>query len=394
MQEFLRRTWAVIDLDAICHNFNSIRNATNSSAMIMSVIKADAYGHGALQIAQELSDCGSDWFAVSNLDEALELRRNGIDKPILILGYTPPEYAAKLALNGISQAVFEAPYGKALAEHAKKAGVQVRVHIKIDTGMSRIGFAYHDNVINASSVDEIEEICVDSSLYPEGIFTHFAKADEDCDGEVFTRLQYDLFLDIISRLERRGVNFEFRHCCNSAGIERFPQMHLDMVRPGIILYGLSPSKFTKGMLKLKPAMELKTVVSMVKTIPKDTPISYGGTFVSEKDIKIATVPIGYADGYPRLLSNQACMLVCGKRAPIVGRVCMDQTILDVTDIPDVQSGMTVTAFGKDGNEEITVDELASKLQTINYEIVCDVSRRVPRVYMKDGKVVNITDYII
>jgi len=393
MQDFLKRTWATINLDSLNQNFRAIRNATNPCAKIMSVIKADAYGHGALPVAKELISAGTDWFAVSNLDEALQLRRGGIDIPILILGYTPAEHAKVLALNGISQAVFNLEYGKQLAKFAEESSVQVNIHIKIDTGMSRIGFTYHDNVVNSDSIDEIEQLCSLSGVYPEGIFTHFAKADEPQEGEVFTRVQFDLFLDTISRLQNRGISFELRHCCNSAGVELFPEMHLDMVRPGIILYGLAPSDFTKNALELSPVMELKTVTSMIKKIPAGTPVSYGGTFVSTKDMTVATVPIGYADGYSRRLSSNAFMIVNGKMAPIIGRVCMDQTILDVTDIPDVASGITVTVFGSDENNSIMVDELASKLDTINYELVCAIGRRVPRVYIKENEIVSIADYL-
>ena len=393
MQDFLKRTWATINFDSLNQNFREIRNKANPCAKIMSVIKADAYGHGALPIAKELVDAGTDWFAVSNLDEALQLRRGGISLPILILGYTPAEHAKTLALNNISQAVFSLDYGKQLASFATESSVQVNIHIKIDTGMSRIGFAYQDNVVNSDSLDEIEQLYGMSGIYTEGIFTHFARADEPQGGEIFTRLQFDLFLSAVSRLENRGISFELRHCCNSAGIELFPEMHLDMVRPGIILYGLAPSDFAKSALKLAPVMELKTVISMVKKIPAGTPVSYGGTFVSPKNMTIATVPIGYADGYSRHLSRNAFMIVNGKTAPIIGRVCMDQTILDVTDIPDATSGMDVTVFGSDDKITITVDELASKIDTINYELVCAIGRRVPRVYIKNNEIISIIDYL-
>ncbi|MFY9198403.1 MAG: alanine racemase [Acutalibacteraceae bacterium] len=393
MQEFLRRTWASINLDALNKNFCAIRNATNPCAKIMSVIKADAYGHGALPVANELISAGTDWFAVSNLDEALQLRRGGVEIPILILGYTPPEFAKTLALNDISQAVFNMEYGELLAKNAVDNCVEVNVHIKIDTGMSRIGFSYQDNVLNSSSIDEIETLCRTHGLYSEGVFTHLARADEPMDGEVFTRVQFDLFLDAISRLENRGIHFDYRHCCNSAGIEMFPEMHLDMVRPGIILYGLSPSDFTKTALDLSPVMELKTVVSMLKNIPAQTPISYGGTFVSPKDMTIATVPIGYADGYYRRLSNNAFMLVNGEVAPIIGRVCMDQTVLDVSDIANVENGMTVTVFGTDNGQTLFVDDLALRLDTINYELVCAIGMRVPRVYTKGDEIISVIDYL-
>lgn len=394
MSDFMRRTWVQIDLDAIHHNYNKIREAVSPQAGIMAVVKADAYGHGVEYSALELSKAGADWFAVSNLEEAFQVRRAGIDKPILILGYTPPEYALQLAVNNISQAVFCYEYGKRLSEEAVKAGIQVNMHIKVDTGMTRIGFSYQDNVRDAGSVDEIEEICSLPGLYPEGIFTHFASADEGNGGEEYTRIQFELFMNMTERLSARGINFDLRHCCNSAGIIEYPEMHLDLVRPGIILYGLSPSDDLRKKLDLRPVMELKSVVSMVKTIEEGTCVSYGRSFVSGNRMKIATVPVGYADGYPRNLSNVADVLINGFRAPVVGRVCMDQLMVDVTEFENVSQGTTVTVFGKDGEESITADELAQKGGIINYEILCGISRRVPRIYMRNGKIENMMDYLM
>lgn len=318
----------------------------------------------------------------------------GVEKPILILGYTPPEYALQLAVNNISQAVFQYEYGKALSAEAVKHGVQVNMHIKIDTGMTRIGFSYQDNIRDGASVDEIEEICRLPGLYPEGIFTHFASADEGDNGEAYTRIQFELFMNMTERLANRGITFDYRHCCNSAGIIEYPEMQLDMVRPGIILYGLAPSDDMRKKLDLRPVMELKSVVAMVKTIDEETPVSYGRSFVSGGEMKVATVPVGYADGYPRNLSNKADMLINNSRAPIVGRVCMDQTMVDVTNIPGVTQGMTVTVFGKDGDNIIRADELAKKSGIINYEVLCGISRRVPRIYTRDGKVESTVDYLM
>lgn len=393
MAEFMKRTWVQIDLDVLRENYNKIRKAVRPDAEIMAVIKADAYGHGAEFTARELDEAGADRFAVSNLEEALQVRKAGIEKPILILGYTPPEYARQLAFNNISQAVFNSDYARRLSENALKGGVELTVHIKVDTGMTRIGFTYQDNVRDAWAVDEIEAACRLGGLYAEGIFTHFAKADEGERGEAYTRLQFELFTDIIKRLQKRGVEFELRHCCNSAATVCYPEMQLDLVRPGIILYGLQPSSAQQIKLDLKPVMELKTVVSMIKDIQKDTPVSYGGDFVSQGDMRIATVPVGYADGYPRALSDKGEMLINGKRAEIIGRVCMDQLMLDVSDIENISEGLTVTAFGEDGGKVITVDELAKKIGVINYEIICGISKRVPRVFTKNGETLGITDYI-
>lgn len=393
MHEFLKRTWAQISLDAIDNNISEIRRALNPGVLLMAVVKADAYGHGYEYTALEMAAAGADYFAVSNIDEAMQLRQSGIECPILILGYTPPEFADKLAYNNITQTVFCSDYAEKLSSEAVKAKVSVSAHVKIDTGMTRIGFVYHDNIKDASSIDEIAGICSLPGLYYEGIFTHFACADTE-NGEVFTRLQYDLFLDAIQKLNSRGITFRYRHCCNSAAIFRFPEMQLDMVRAGIISYGLLPSRFVPCGYRLEPVMEMKTVISMIKTIPAQTPLSYGGTYTSENEMRIATVPIGYADGYPRNLSNKAYMLINGKRARVRGNVCMDQTMIDISDIGEACQGMQVTVFGRDGDSFISVDDIASYAGLINYEVICALSRRVPRIYLKGGKITNTTDYML
>lgn len=393
MSESLKRAWAEISLDAIRHNFKVICNQLNPETRVCCVIKADAYGHGAVTLAKEYEELGADWFAVSNLEEAMQLRNAGIELPILILGYTPPEKAAKLSELNISQTVLSADYGVRLSYEAQKAGVTVKVHIKVDTGMSRIGFVYQDPVRDARAIEDIRKVCRLSFIDAEGIFTHFAVADEGDDGREYTLKQFNNFTNAISLLKQHGINFKLRHCANSAAIFDYPETQLDMVRPGIVLYGLMPSNKLKNKPDLIPAMELKSVVSMVKTIEPQTTVSYGRCFTAEKETKIATVPIGYADGYPRHLYGQADMLVKGKRARIVGRVCMDQLMLDVTGIPDIQEGDTVTVFGHDGDSFLPVDELAELNQTINYELVCLISKRVPRIFYKDGKETAELDYI-
>lgn len=393
MEDFLKRTWIQIDLDALKQNYNAIRERVAPGTQIISIVKADAYGHGAVHAARELYEIGCRCFAVSNLEEALQLRRAGLGGSILILGYTPPEKAETLAVNDITQAVFDRGYGERLAACARESGVVVNVHIKVDTGMTRIGFRYQDSEEDRHSVDDIESVCRLGGLFAQGIFTHFASADEGADGEVYTRLQFDLFLDIIARLEQRGVTFEMRHCCNSAATLCYPEMQLDGVRPGIILYGLYPSDEVRGACPLRPAMELKTVVSMVKDVPAGSKISYGRTFTAQENMRVATVPVGYADGYPRALSGRAWMLINGQKAPVVGRICMDQTMLDVTDIPGVEEGMEVTVFGMDHGERISVDDLARLSGQINYEIICGISKRVPQVYLKDGEFYDMVDYL-
>lgn len=393
MQDFLRRTWAQINLDALNYNIQQIRSIVKPTAKLCAVVKADCYGHGYAYTAAEMSEAGADWFAVSNLSEALQLRRVGIRKPVLILGYTPPEKAAQLVYNDISQAVFSPEYAEALSAQAVLSRVKVNAHIKIDTGMSRIGFLYHDSVDDYPVLDVIERVCRLPGLSPEGIFTHFSSADM-ADGELFTRLQYDLFLSAVERLRQRGVEFALRHCANSAAILQYPEMALDMVRAGVILYGHYPSAAVERRIKLLPVMELKSVISMVKTVPGDTPVSYGRTLHTKGEVRIATVPIGYADGYPRLLSNKSDMLVCGRRARVLGSVCMDQTMLDVTGIPEAAEGLQITVFGSDHGAFLSVEELAEQSGLINYEILCALSRRVPRVYIKNDEICETTDYML
>lgn len=393
MQNFLKRTWAQINLDAVDGNISEIKNLLSPGVKLCAVVKADCYGHGFEYTALEMCRAGADWFAVSNLAEALQLRRAGIDRPVLILGYTPPDKAGELAYNDISQSVFSAEYAQSLSDNARLAGVRVNAHIKIDTGMSRIGFLYHDNLEDAGSVETAAAVCGLPGINPEGIFTHFSSAD--CkDGELFTRLQYELFRSCIDALGQRGIHFEIRHCCNSAAILDFPEMQLDMVRAGIILYGLYPAAYMKKRIRLIPVMELKSVVSMVKEVPDDTPVSYGRTCFTEDRRLVATVPIGYADGYPRCLSNKMYMLVNGCKAYVLGNICMDQTVIDVTGIPGVKEGTTVTVFGSESGGFLGVDEIADRAGTVNYEIVCGVSRRVPRVYIKNGEIFETTDYML
>ena len=385
MDGILKRTWAEVDLDAIKQNYGSVKNCVAPGTRVCCVVKADAYGHGAEVLAREYGNLGADWFAVSNLEEAAQLRKTGVKLPILILGYTPACMASELAKLDIAQTVLCGEYGQELSSEAVKAGVSVRVHIKLDTGMSRIGFLYQDPERDASSLEAAARVCTLPGLRAEGIFTHFAVADDGDAGEEFTRKQFHHFIRAVDFFSERGVNFSIRHCSNSAAVLEYPEMQLDMVRPGNILYGLKPSGKVRGRMDLVPAMSLKSVVSLVKAVEPGTGVSYGRTFVTSGRTVLATVPVGYADGYPRILSGKADALVRGRRARVVGRVCMDQLMLDVTGIEGVREGDTVTLFGKDGEESVTVDELAGIAGTINYEIVCGISKRVPRVYLKNGR---------
>lgn len=370
---FLHRTWAEISVSALVHNFKTIKNSAKD-CRLMAVVKADAYGHGTDIVLPALISAGADCFAVSNIDEAMELRTMGIDSPVLILGYTPPEAAEKLAKNNIIQTVYDKTFAEKLSEYAKKAKVTVSAHIKLDTGMGRIGFDCRDKSLNG--IKDITEILALPCLSFEGIFTHFAAADRsgDQNGD-YTKEQYDRFMKAVSLIKEKCKTALTVHCCNSAGILLEKDKHSCLCRPGVILYGLSPDKDMKFSEELIPVMTLKSVVSMVKEVEKDTCISYGRTFKSDKKMKLATVSVGYADGYPRLLSNKGQVIINGQRASIVGRVCMDQMLVDVSHIENVEIGDEVTLFGKD----LPVDEIAELAGTINYEIVCGVSKRVPRI---------------
>lgn len=392
MKNYLKRAWATVSLDNIKHNFETIKSGLNNGVKIMSVVKADAYGHGAKFVAPLLDKLGSDWFAVSNIEEAMQLRKLNIDKPILILGYTPPFMADLLADNNISQALLNAEYAKELANEAKKLNKTVKVHVKIDTGMGRIGFVHHE-LNDKNALNEIVSSKQDG-LYYEGIFTHFASSDTDGDetGE-FTAHQFELFCDIIEKLKASGIEFELRHCCNSAATLNNKSMQLDMVRPGIILYGLEPSSFFRNKFELVPAMTLKAVVSMVKTLNAGETVSYGRTYSIKNPTVVATVPIGYADGYSRALSNVGKVMINGKFCNIIGRICMDQMMIDISDIPSVKPGDEVLLFGKDDVNSFSVEDFSKQINTINYETVCIIGKRVTRVYIENNEETATLNYV-
>lgn len=376
MQPFFRRTWAEIDLDAVADNYRYIRTLLSPDCRLMAVVKADAYGHGAVRVAQVYDRLGAEWFAVSNLEEALQLRRAGLTQRVLVLSYTPPDMAAVLAREQVTTAVVSREHAEELNRAAAAAGVTVTVHIKVDTGMHRVGVADDADIAAIYHLPQ---------LHAEGIFTHFATADSD--DEAYTKRQYESFMRHIETAGRAGIHFSLRHCCNSAALLRYPQMHLDMVRPGVILYGCMPDGTHNP--QLRPAMALKTAVSQVKTINTGDSVSYGRTYRAVAPTRLATVPIGYADGYSRLFSNRASMLVNGCVTPVCGNVCMDQTMLDVTAVPQVQAGDTVTVFG-DG---MPVERLAELAGSISYELLCLVGKRVPRVYYREGQVVSVQDLL-
>ncbi|MEE0883638.1 MAG: alanine racemase [Faecalimonas sp.] len=381
------RVYARIDLDAITSNMERMKQNLNPSTKMMAVIKADGYGHGAVPIAQMLEEVPYVWgFAVATLDEAIVLRTEGIQKPILVLGCVFPDQYMEMLKHSIRMNVYTEEMAEAISHMAEQENMTAYMHIKLDTGMTRLGFD-----VSKESVESITRIAGLNNVCMEGIFTHFAKADEI--DKTFTQKQIRDFIWMTERLKENHVTFQYEHCANSAAIIDVPEANFDLVRSGISTYGLYPSEdVCKEKVILKPALSLKSHVAFVKGIDAKTPISYGGTYLSEDRMKIATIPVGYADGYPRNLSNVGYVLIRGKKAPIVGRVCMDQFMVDVTDIDGVSFGDAVTLIGKDGNETITVEELSELSGRFNYEFVCDLGKRIPRVFVKDGKILEQVDY--
>lgn len=383
-QDWIKRSWVNINLDHLRHNYRLLCGHVPGTSRVMGVIKANAYGHGYHAVARELVEAGCAWLAVSNIEEAMSLREAGIGCSILIFTCTPPQYAARLAELDLVQTVFSAPYAADLQRAAVRAGVRLRVHIKIDTGMARIGFSPDRD-------EEIAAACACPNFLVEGAFTHFAIADEpQPEAAEYTRRQYRVFCSVLGRLEERGIRFPLRHCCNSAGVLRFPEMAMELVRPGIALYGYSPSAGCDGVLPLRPVMEWRAAVTMVKDVPEGTAISYGRTFVAPRPMRVATLPVGYADGYGREQSNQSWVLIRGRRAPVVGRVCMDQIMVDVSGIEGVEAGdeALVAGGGAPG-----FDELAARAGTISYEKLCAVGERIPRVFLKNGACVSVANYM-
>jgi alanine racemase len=378
---------AEIDLKAIAHNVRELRRITHPGARLMGVVKANGYGHGAIGVARCALQNGAERLGVARIDEGIQLRAAGIKAPILIFGYTLPERTPEILEYDLTQTVYTLAFARALSRTAVSVGKKIRIHLKIDTGMGRLGLLsknfkshYSDEMINTTAVDETLAIAGLNGLELEGIFTHFATADSA--DKSYAENQLDLFLNYLSRVRKAGLDPEVKHAANSAALIDMPQSHLDMVRPGIAIYGLYPSaEVNKKRVSLRPAMALRTKVIHLKKVPAGFNISYGITYKTPKPTTIATVPIGYADGLNRLLSSRGQMLVHGKRVPIVGRVCMDLTMLDVGSIDNVQVGDEAVIFGQQGNESLTVDEMASSLNTINYEIVTTITARVPRVYL-------------
>ena len=377
----LRRTWAEIDLDALTHNYQQARRLIGSGVKYLGVVKADAYGHGALQISRKLEELGADYLAVSSLDEARELRCGGIQMPILILGHTPPEMVPQLLEYNITQTVSARAKAEEYSAAAKKCGGTLKVHIKVDTGMSRLGFLVRGRHFDGG-VEAIAASCELPHLEAEGIFTHFAVSDaDDVQSEAYTREQFGLFQAVMNALAERGCTFAIRHCANSGALARYPEMYLDMVRPGIALYGVGDDA---QRLNLRPVMALKSSVSTIKVYDPETDVSYGRTYQTAEKSRIGVLPIGYADGLFRGLSNHLSVLTAQGPAPVRGRICMDMTMVDLSALPDVHVGDAVEIFGKGQS----VNDLAAVLGTIPYELICAVSKRVPRLYLEQGEEVE------
>jgi len=374
-----RDTWAEVSLNAIKENVIAFKNHIGKDTKLMAVVKADGYGHGAVQVAKEAIASGADYLAVALLDEAIELRQAGIDFPILVLGYTQPDGIPIAIEQAITLTIFTEESAQSTKLEAERRQKTARVHLKIDSGMNRIGVRTKEEAL------QIIEALTSDYVWLEGAFTHFADADNL--DPIYTEKQFHQFKQIVSFLRMRR-NISIIHCCNTAATIAYPDMHLDMVRVGIGLYGLYPEAHLKKMIHLTQAMSLKTKPVYIKSVDADTAISYGLTFTTTKESIIATIPIGYADGFSRLLSNQGDVTVHGKRAPIVGRICMDQSMVDITEVGNISIDDVITIFGEPADGFIAMEEVANLMGTIHYETACLIGKRVPRVYVRNGKTIE------
>lgn len=387
MKEY-KRIFADINLDHIEHNLEALHGLLPEKVPMLAVIKADGYGHGAVGLASFLEQKEYIYgYAVATADEAAELRKNGIHKPILILGYTFAEDYETLAKYDIMPAVYREDSLEALSQAAQRAGKTIKVHIKVDTGMGRIGISP-----DASGAAFVGKVLKTKGLQLEGIFTHFARADEA--DKRYAKNQLEIFQSFIRKIQKQyAVDIPIRHCANSAAVMELPESHLDLVRIGIAMYGLSPSsEIQKERLDLKPVMSLYSHIVYVKEVRKGTQIGYGGTFTAPKDMRIATISAGYADGYPRTVSPKGYVLIAGQKAPILGRICMDQFMADITEIPQATEDTLVTLIGKDQSEEITIEDVSMWSGRFHYELICDIGKRVPRKYLYEGEVIRVKDF--
>lgn len=390
--DYLKRTWAEISLDNLKHNYQALREKMPSGCRFLGVVKADAYGHGAVPVSRYLTELGAEYLAVSNIEEAVQLRRGGIRGPILILGFTPPRYAEELARMGLRQEIHSLEYAKELNERLNGTNLRIRVHIKLDTGMSRLGFfAYNED----KTVGELQQVTEMEHLLIEGIFTHFPVADStDGADENFTRTQFERFTAMLSALKGVGIEPQIRHCCNSGASISYPEYAMDMIRPGIASYGILPSDDLRGKIDLRPVMQLRSTIFQIRDFEPLVTVGYGRTYTTEDPTKIAVVGIGYADGLPRSFSNNVSFLLHGKRVPQIGRICMDMCMVDISRVPEAKVGDVVTIFGTDGDDCIEVSDLSNRLRTIPYEILCGISKRIPRIYLDGENQTEILQYIV
>lgn len=378
MDAQMKRTWAEVDFDKLAHNYHALRGLAPAGTKYLGLVKADAYGHGAVPVAKKLEELGADYLGVACLDEAIEVREAGVKTPILILGCTSSIYAAELVKYNITQACYDLEYAKELSAGAQKAGGTITVHIQCDTGMTRLGFMCHEDTMEKSASEIIEAVKL-PGLKAEGIFTHFSDSDGS---EEYTMLQFGRFQDIIQRVRDLGYEFEIRHCANSAATLLYPATYLDMIRPGIVQFGHFPdAKMDHALCDLVPVLELKSRVSTVRDVPANTPVSYGRTNTLTRPSRLAVIPVGYGDGFCRGFSNKLTVLINGKKLPIVGRICMDMCMVDVTDAPDVKEGDVAILYGSDGTNDQSVEAGAEIMNTISYELLCVLTKRIPRIYL-------------
>ena len=388
----LKRTWAEISLDNLNHNYHALREKLPGGTRFLGVVKADAYGHGAVPVSRYLVELGAEYLAVSNIEEAIQLRRGGIRGPILILGYTPPELADSLVSYGLRQEVHSLEYARQLQARLSGSKRRLRVHIKLDTGMSRLGFFAYDH---PKTVDELRAVAEMNELQIEGIFMHFPVADSlDASDEAFCRTQFDRFTAMLDALKAVGVEPELRHCCNSGASILYPQYAMDMVRPGIATYGILPSEELRGRIDLRPVMQLRSTIFQIRDYAPDITVSYGRTYRTEAPTRVAVVGIGYADGLPRSFSNRISFLLHGRRVPQIGRICMDMCMVDVSSVPEAKVDDVVTVFGEDNGASIGVDAMAAELGTIPYELLCGINKRIPRIYLDGENETEVLQYIV
>lgn len=390
--KLLKRTWADVSLDDLAHNYHTLRQTVPGSCRFLGVVKADAYGHGAVPISRHLEDLGAELLAISNLEEAVQLRRGGVKAPLLILGYTPAIYAADMVELGIIQEVHSLEYARELEDRLSGTSLRLPIHLKLDTGMTRLGFFCQDD---EATLEELLAVFSMAHLLVKGMFTHFPVADSTTpEDEAFTRAQFDRFSRFISALEAKHLRPEICHCCNSGATIQYPEYALDMIRPGIATYGIAPSPELAGRLELRPILTLSSTIYQIRQYPAGVSVSYGRSHVTDQPRTLAVIPIGYADGLSRQLSGQTEFLLHGVRVPVLGRICMDMCMVDITDVPQAQVGDKVIVMGTGTDGARSICGVAQQLGTIPYEVLCGINKRIPRIYTAGEKLSEILQYIV